>query len=148
MNSNFKLYEWKAKLLVNNPAIVYDNGKIHAFRQDGTLYLNSGYKTDENWKEATLTEVLFRFRIDVRPNVIKSLESIGYKLKPIKKIRITKKLRAEIIDELTKNRAHNGDSAYKFPDDKQDILYFMVKKKLIGFVAGRHYLVDKEEINH
>ncbi len=147
MNSEYKFYGW-INSHAFHPVIVIFNGKSYAFPVNTGNLFPSVYTPNFNWKECNFEKALSRFSLEVQPNFIKSLESIGYKQEQIKKIRITKKVREEILNELIKNRATNGDAAYKFPDDKQDVLYFMVKKKLIGLVNGRHYLVDKEEINH
>ena len=60
-----------------------------------------------------------------------------------KPINLTAEIINPIIEQLTKNRAFNGDSAHKFNDEKlEDILYAMTEKSLIKTLDNERYWVE------
>jgi hypothetical protein len=60
-----------------------------------------------------------------------------------KPINLTAEIINPIIEQLTKNRAFNGDSAHKFGDDKlEEILYAMIDKSLIKTLDNERYWVE------
>ncbi len=129
--------------------IIRKDGKFHYSRGESGWKLSNS-KT--NWlnigrpiiKPSTLEECLATInKVKYKENYNQIFKILGIKPPDYKPIEITDKTKNEVLNNLRKNRAFNGDSALRISDTEQELYGELAEQKIIRTLDYQKFWVEQ-----